>query len=150
MPNKDLTFSPGQDISETMRRFVADCFDNETLERVTSAGCRLRVSLSTPWPKKPKPKRPKVEITDNLLRQIKESAASPASLEAELSKFNGPQLIQIGKRLDVSLSKSSRVESLRAQLANSLRSGAIWQGITGQKSDGHPSLPSPETVESHP
>lgn len=143
MANKDFILRPVDDIPEIIRDMLVHAFGDEALAMVKTSGGKLRLQLTTPWPKAKKPKKPPFEVSDGLIQSLRDAAHDVDALDRELSKYNGSQLVEIGKRLDVMLSRSSRVDSLRAQLANSLRSAAVWQGITGQTESEPPSTQAP-------
>lgn len=134
MATKQFIIKKGEPASEEIVRIIETTFSNAELEKACERGARLRISLTAPWPKVPKKKMPKVVINDSLIENIKEAAQSEEELESALAELSGPQIQEIGTRLGISVSKSGRVESKRAQLHNSLRSGEIWRGISGQGS----------------
>ena len=66
------------------------------------------------------------------VERFKALATDEAQLETELSKFGAPEILKIADLLEIPMSKSSKVESLRAQLLKSLRSEIVWKSIAGQ------------------
>jgi hypothetical protein len=147
MANKNFILGPAEEIPDIIRDILVHAFGDEALAMVKTSGGKLCLRLTTPWPKAKKPKRPPFEVSDELIQSLLDAANDMEGLDTELSKYKGPQLVEIGRRLGVMLSKSSRVVSLRAQLANSLRSGAIWKGIAGQTESEAPSSQAPSRAK---
>lgn len=133
MATKQFIIKKGETIPEDVSRIIESTFSDAELKKAVEKGARVSVTLTIPWPKEPKKKKPKVVIDDSLIAYLKEAAQSEEKLEKALAELSGPQMQEIGKRLEISISKTGRVESMRAQLQNSLRSGEIWRGISGQQ-----------------
>lgn len=139
MPTKDVIIEKDSELPHELRSLLSSFFSPDQLDKVAKNGARIRVTLTTPWPKTAKKKKPKVVIDDALIRKIQEAAASAEELEAVVGQLSGPQVQEVGERLDISIGKTGRVESLRSQLISSLRSEAVWRGISGQeKKDEEP------------
>lgn len=133
MATKQFIVKKGESIPEEISRLIETAFGAAELKKACEKGARLSVSLTVPWPKEPKKAKPKIVIDDSLINGLKEAAQSEEKLDKALAELSGPQIQEIGKRLDISISKTGRVESMRAQLQNSLRSGEVWRGISGQQ-----------------
>mgnify|MGYP006427254657 CR=1 FL=1 len=134
MATKRLTIKKDEPVPKEIAGIIETAFSDAELKKARDKGAQLRITLTTPWPKERKKKKPKVVIDDSILEKIEEAARTEEALERELAGLSGPQIQEIGMRLGISISKASRVESKRAQLQNSLRSGEIWRGISGQAS----------------
>jgi hypothetical protein len=74
----------------------------------------------------------KLIIDEPFVTRLKDLAVDETQLEGEISKFNGPDILKIAALLKIPMSKSSKVQSLRAQLLKSLRSEIVWKSIAGQ------------------
>lgn len=133
MPTKDIIIERDSELPQELQSLLSRFFSPDQLDKAAKNGARVRVTLTTPWPKTAKKKKRKVVIDDALIRSIQEAARSEEELEAIVGDLSGPQVQEVGKRLHISIGKTGRVESLRSQLINSLRSEAVWRGISGQE-----------------
>jgi hypothetical protein len=98
---------------------------------MTQRGARVRIITTSPWPKLPKIPKLKILINDDYVTRLKLLAVDESVLEREVHQLNGPQILQLGQLIGIPLAKNSKLDSLRAQLINSLRSEIVWRGISG-------------------
>lgn len=106
----------------------------QEVEQAVAQGAKIEVTLTSPWPK---PKKPKAEtvIEPALLEELHRLNTNAEALEAKIADLNGPQILKIGVMLGIPMSKNAKTEALRARLFGSLRSEAVWRGISGQGLD---------------
>ena len=131
MATKQILIQPGEALPSPFQNTVAEVFGAEVFAKAQKDGAKLRLTVTTPWPK---PKREKKIIDNNYVDQLKALAPDQAKLECEINTLSGPEILRIALLIEVPLSKNSKLSSLRAQLAMSLRSEIVWKSIAGQDS----------------
>jgi hypothetical protein len=103
-------------------------YSSQEVEQAIAQGAKVQISIVTPWPK---PKKPTV-IEPALLDELHRLVIDAEALETKIAELNGPQILKIGEILGIPMSKNAKTEALRARLFGSLRSEAVWRGISGQ------------------
>jgi hypothetical protein len=132
MATKEINVKPGETVPDVIEAAVRHLFGQEALSKAREKGAKLRFTVTSPWPKPPVVKKVKLIIDEPFVARLKDLAADETQLEGEISKFNGPDILKIAALLKIPMSKSSKVQSLRAQLLKSLRSEIVWKSIAGQ------------------
>jgi hypothetical protein len=130
MPIKEFIIKTNEALPHSLESLLGESFDSKILTKAKTNGAKIKVIVTTPWPKPPK--KEKVIIDDMLVARLKTMAQNETELETEIGKLNGPQILKIAIMVGIPMSKTSKVPSLRAQLVKSLRSEIIWKGIAGQ------------------
>jgi hypothetical protein len=132
MATKDIVLQPGEALPPSIQNAFAEAFGTEVLANARDRGAKLRLVLTSPWPKPARAKRPKKIIDQSFVDRLKTLASDEGKLEAEVNTLSGPEILKIASLLEVPMSKSSKLSSLRAQLQKTLRSEIVWKGIAGQ------------------
>lgn len=130
MPTKEFIITPGEAFPEILETALLQAFGASVVTKALQKGAKLKLTVTVPWPKPPK--KEKVAIDDGFIAKLKETASDETQLETEIAKLSGPQILQIASFLGVPMTKTSKLQSLRAQLLKSLRSEIVWKGIAGQ------------------
>jgi hypothetical protein len=120
-------------VPDALLAVLGTTYSPEKVKQASAQGAKIRIVVTTPWPKLKKLK-PKVVIAPSLLEELHGLAGDSDALESKISKLNGPQILRIGEILGIPMPKSGKTEALRARLFGSLRSKSIWKGISGEKS----------------
>ncbi len=131
MATKEFILKAGEPAPESVRSWLEKLYSPAELERMTQRGARVRVSLTSPWPKVPKIPKPVIAVDGAYLERLKSLATNESALEKEVGFLGSQVILEIGKVLGIPMQKKSKVPSLRAQLINSLRSEIVWRGISG-------------------
>jgi hypothetical protein len=129
MATKEIVIQPGEALPPSIENAFAEAFGTDALAKAQKRGAKIRLVITTPWPKA---KREKKTIDQNYVDQLKALAPDEAKLEGEINTLSGPDILKVASLLEVPMSKSSKLSSLRAQLAKSLRSEIVWKSIAGQ------------------
>src|SRR5947207_2226126 len=124
MATKEIVIQPGEALPPPFQDAFAEAFGTDVLAKAQQRGAKLRLVVTTPWPKG---KREKKIIDQNYVDQLKALAPDQAKLEAEINTLSGPEILKVASVIEVPMSKSSKLSSLRAQLAKSLRSEIVWK-----------------------
>jgi hypothetical protein len=132
MATKEIVLQPGEALPPSIQNAFAEAFGTEVLANARDRGAKLRLVLTSPWPKPARAKRPKKIIDQSFVDRLKTLASDEGKLEAEVNTLSGPEILKIASLLEVPMSKSSKLSSLRAQLQKTLRSEIVWKGIAGQ------------------
>ena len=133
MATKEIVIQPGEALPPPFQNAFAEAFGTDVLSKAQQRGAKLRLVVTTPWPKG---KRENKIIDQNYVDQLKALAPDQAKLEAEINTLSGPEILKVASVIEVPMSKSSKLSSLRAQLAKSLRSEIVWKSIAGQQGAG--------------
>lgn len=131
MATKDFILKPGEPAPENIRTTLERLLSPGELEKLTQRGARVRLIVTSPWPKPPKVQKPKIIIDAAFVARLKSLAADETALEREANILNGPQILKLGQLIGIPMAKKTKLSSLRAQLINSLRSEIVWRGISG-------------------
>ena len=131
MATKDFILKPGEPAPENIRTTLERLLSPGELEKLSQRGARVRIIVTSPWPKPPKVPKPKIIIDAAFVARLKSLAADETTLEHEASILNGPQILKLGQLIGIPMAKKTKLSSLRAQLINSLRSEIVWRGISG-------------------
>jgi hypothetical protein len=128
---RDIIVQPGATPSSELLAVLNSTYGSQEVEQAIAQGAKVHVSIVTPWPK---PKKPKAEpvIEPALLDELHRLIINAEALETKIAELNGPQILKIGEMLGIPMSKNAKTEALRARLFGSLRSEAVWRGISGQ------------------
>jgi hypothetical protein len=132
MATKEIVLQPGEALPPSIQNAFAEAFGTELLATARDRGAKLRLVLTSPWPKPARAKRQKKIIDQSFVDRLKTLASDEGKLEAEVNTLSGPEILKIASLLEVPMSKSSKLSSLRAQLQKTLRSEIVWKGIAGQ------------------
>jgi len=132
MATKEIVIMPGEVLPDSLQKAFAEAFGADAVASASERGGKFRLVLTTPWPKPIRPKREKKVIDQTFVDRLKAMATDETKLEAEVNSLNGPEILKIASLLQVPMSKSSKVPSLRAQLQKTLRSEIVWKSIAGQ------------------
>jgi hypothetical protein len=127
MASKEIVIKPGEALSDAVEAALRQLLGQDVVEKARSRGGKFKITLTCPWPKPPV-----VIIDQKFVAQLKALAGDESQLEAEISKLKGPQILKVASLLEVPMSKSSRLQSLRAQLQKTIRSETVWNSIAGR------------------
>src|SRR5438477_10053580 len=129
MATKEIVIQAGEALPPPFESAFAEAFGPDALAKAQKCGAKLRLVITTPWPKA---KREKKTIDQKYIGKLKVLAPDQTKLETEINTLSGPDILKVASLLEVPMSKSSKLSSLRAQLAKSLRSEIVWKSIAGQ------------------
>jgi hypothetical protein len=132
MASRQIVLKPGEDLSDAIETILVELFGRDAVDHARNKGAKLKFVITVPWPKVPKVKKEERIIDQTFVDALKALASDEEQLEDEVNKLTGPQILKIAKLLNVPMSKSSKVASLRAQLQKSLRSEIVWNSIVGR------------------
>ncbi|MEY2494109.1 MAG: hypothetical protein QOJ45_601 [Verrucomicrobiota bacterium] len=133
MATKEFIIRPGEELPGNIEAAFVQLLGGELTAKARQSGGKFKVVLTSPWPKPPKIKREKRVVDQQLVNRLKALAEEDTQLENEIAKLSGPEILKVATLLDVPMSKSSKLSSLRAQLHKTLRSEIIWNGIAGRR-----------------
>ena len=131
MATKDIILAAGEGIPEPLRSAFLEFLGPKIIAQATEKGAKIKVTVTSPWPKQPPVKKEKIIIDESYVSHLKTLASDEARLEAEINKLSGPNILEAASFLQVPMSKSSKVRSLREQLFKTLRSDIVWKSIAG-------------------
>ena len=132
MTSRQIVLKPGEDLPDAIETILVELFGRDAVDHARNKGAKLKFVITVPWPKAPKVKKKERIIDQTFVDALKALASDEEQLEDEVNKLTGPQILEIAKLLNVPMSKSSKVASLRAQLQKSLRSEIVWNSIVGR------------------
>ena len=133
MATKEFILRPGEELPGNIETAFVHLLGSELTAKAQQEGGKFKVVLTTPWPKAPKIKREKKIIDQEFVNRLKALAGDEARLENEIEQLRGPEILKVATLLDVPMSKSSKLSSLRAQLHKTLRSEIVWNSIAGHQ-----------------
>ena len=133
MATKEIIIRPGEELPADIEAALVHLLGRELTAKARQSGGKFKVMLISPWPKPPKIKRKKKIINQQFVSHLKALAEEETQLEDAIAGLNGPEILKIATMLDVPMSKSSKLPSLRAQLQKTLRSEIIWNSIAGHR-----------------
>ncbi|MCE0523028.1 MAG: hypothetical protein LV480_08970 [Methylacidiphilales bacterium] len=119
--------------SDALLAVLGATYSPEKVKQATVQGAKIRIMITTPWPR-PKKLKSEVIVAPTLLEELQRLKGNADALELKISKLKGPQLLKIGEILGIPMPKRGRTESLRERLFGSLRSESIWNAIAGRNS----------------
>ncbi len=132
MASRQIVLKPGEDLPDAIETILVELFGRDAVDYARNKGAKLKFVITVPWPKAPKAKKEERIIDQSFVDALKALASDEDQLEGEVNKLTGPQILKVAKLLNVPMSKSSKVASLRAQLQKSLRSEIVWNSIVGR------------------
>ena len=133
MAIKEIVTKPGEDLPSLIESILVDLFGRAAVNQARHKGAKFKFTVTVPWPKPPKAEKRKRIIDQDFVKSLKALASNEKQLEDEINKLTGPQILRIATLLEVPMSKSSKLASLRAQLQKTLRSEIVWNSIVGRK-----------------
>jgi hypothetical protein len=133
MATKEIVIRPGEVLPEEFKAALDCLLGREMTDKARQRGGKFKVVLITPWPKAPKAKREKKIIDQEFVNRLKALAGDEIRLENEIAQLRGPEILKVATLLEVPMSKSSKLSSLRAQLHKTLRSEIVWNSIAGHQ-----------------
>jgi hypothetical protein len=142
MATKEIIIMPGETVPKPIEAALLDLFGSGAVNKAIQGGGKLRLTLTVPWPKPPKVKREKKVIDQAFVERLKSLAKDESELERFVETLNGPEILRVASLLEVPMSKTSKLPSLRAQLQKTLRSEIVWNSIAGQPNAVGQSMPS--------
>ena len=131
MATKDIIVAAGEVMPEPLISAFRELLGPKIVEQALAKGAKIKVTLTSPWPKRPAIKKEKIIVDESYVSHLKALASDEARLESEINKLSGPNILETATFLQVPMSKSSKVRSLREQLFKTIRSEIVWKSIAG-------------------
>ena len=131
MASREIILRAGDLISQEVQALLGE----DLVQKAQQKGAKIRITVVSPFPKLQKTPKPRIEIDESFLSRLQSLAAKPEMLDREVEHLSKAQLLRVAELSGLPMSKSAKVESLRAQLIHSLRSTEIWRGISGENDE---------------
>jgi hypothetical protein len=128
MTSKNIIVRAGDSVPSELQEVLG----KELVRVAQQKGAKIRIVVTTPFPKAQRTLKPRTEIDESFLSRLQSLSVDPDRLDREVHTLSKAQLLRLAELSGLPMSKSAKIESLRAQLVNSLRSTEIWRRISGE------------------
>jgi hypothetical protein len=125
MPKYDYLVVPGQRLPENIESVLKGYFSEKDFEKLLKFGGRIQFSITAPFNEKQKRN---LFLDDAFFGQLNNN---PATAEMLLRNLNKEQLIEVAKKLGISISKKTSLRETLNIILSNIGSEIKWKGISG-------------------